>query len=75
MKNEDMTEFINKIAMDVTETEEAFIFNTIHEYCKGVYGMGDAMVIPKKLLFRALTCFKDEHYDEWKTLMGIGDKE
>lgn len=72
---EEITLFNNGIteyAIHVTETEDKFIFDHVSRYInEELFTPEYQTVIPKRLLERALICFKEEHKDEWNVLMGI----
>ena len=60
----------------VTETEEAFIFEYMSKYINGAITLDEGgYVIPKRLLTRALECFKQEHKEEWDIIMKSERKE
>ena len=66
---------INEQMRLIHEDEDKFIFETIRTYTDGVLAHEGIFKIPKKLLFRAITCFKEEHPEEFKHLLKGGDKE
>ena len=53
------------------ETECEFIFGHFTRYANGELFAGSQDIIPKRLLERALICFKEEHKEEWDVLMGV----
>ena len=57
----------------VSEEEDEFIFKHLQQYCDGMTSVTGITHVPKQLLIRALTCFKEEHKDEYEFLMGRGD--
>lgn len=67
-----VTNGITEYAIHVTETEDKFIFDHVSRYVnEELFTPEYQTVIPKRLLERALICFKEEHKDEWNVLMGI----
>lgn len=63
---------ITEYVTHVTETEDKFIFDHVSRYVnEELFTPEYQTVIPKRLLERALICFKEEHKDEWNVLMGI----
>jgi hypothetical protein len=72
---EEITLFSNGIAeyvTHVTETEDKFIFDHVSRYInEELFTPEYQTIIPKRLLERALICFKEEHKEEWNVLMGI----
>ena len=59
---------------EVEEHEEEFMFKHLQQYCEGMSAYTGVTRVPKKLLLRALICFKEEHQEEYKVLMGIKEK-
>ena len=55
--------------IELEETEDEFIFSHLSKYCNGAIEYEGDTIIPKRLLIRALTCFKHEHREEWDVLM------
>lgn len=49
------------------ETEEDFIFTRISQYMERDYNRA-TFAISKKMLFRALECFEQDHPEEWEQL-------
>lgn len=72
---EDIQMMINKQIRLIHEDEDKFIFETIRTYTDGVLAHEGMFKIPKKLLERALICFKAEHPEEFMYLLKEGDKE
>ena len=64
-----------EIATKVSEEEDEFIFKHLQRYCEGMSSVTGITHVPKQLLIRALTCFKEEHKDEYDFLMGRSDKD
>lgn len=63
---------ITEYVTHVTETEDKFIFDHVSRYVnEELFTQEYQTVIPKRLLERALICFKEEHRQEWDVLMGI----
>ena len=56
---------------EVEENEEEFMFKHLQQYCEGVSAYTGTTRVPKRLLLRALICFKEEHPEEYKVLMGM----
>lgn len=56
-----VTEITEKIVQQVREEQDRFIFETVTPYIKEM----TKMVISKKILCRALQCFKEEHFEEY----------
>ena len=57
---------------EIIEKEEEFIYKRICSYLE----YETQYKIPKKLLIRAISCFAEEHPEEFKALGGKGkDKE
>lgn len=65
---------INEQIRLVQEDQDKFIFETISQYCDGVLANKGIIKIPKKLLERALICFKMEHPAEFELLLN-GDED
>ena len=59
------------ITQKVTEQEDRFIFETISSWLSDTYRID----ISKKILCRALECFKDEHCEEYARLMELMKNE
>jgi len=57
----------------IQEDQDKFIFETIRTYTDGVLAHEGITKIPKKLLERAITCFKMEHPAEFEFLLN-GDE-
>ena len=66
---------INEQMRLIHEDEDKFIFETIRTYTDGVLAHEGIIKIPKKLLERALICFKAEHPEEFMYLLKEGDEE
>ncbi len=67
---------ISEYAIHATETEDKFIFDHVSRYInEELFTPEYQTVIPKRLLERALICFKEEHRQEWDVLMGIKEEE
>lgn len=66
---------INEQMRLIEEDKDKFIFETIRTYTDGVLADEGIIKIPKKLLKRALICFKAEHPEEFMYLLNGGDKE
>lgn len=65
-------EIAESIVQQVREEQDRFIFETITPYIEDM----TKMVISKKILCRALECFKNEHPEEFNALMNeMEDKE
>lgn len=62
----DVMQFITQ----VSEEEDEFIFTHLQKYCEGMTSVTGITHVPKQLLIRALTCFKEEHKEEFDFLMG-----
>lgn len=63
---------ITEYVTHVTETEDKFIFDHVSRYInEELFTPEYQTIVPKRLLERALICFKEEHKDEWNVLMGI----
>lgn len=76
---EETTLFSNGIVeyvTHVTETEDKFIFDHVSRYVnEELFTPEYQTIIPKRLLERALICFKEEHKEEWNVLMGIKEEK
>ena len=72
---EDFQMKINAQMRLIHEDEDKFIFETIRTYTDGVLAHEGIFKIPKKLLERALICFRSEHPEEFMYLLKGGDKE
>ena len=70
-----ISDSMHKITKLVDETEDNFIFEHISSYVNGVMQHEGITKIPKRLLKRALVCFKEEHKEEWDVLMGIEENK
>lgn len=71
-------QYCSNIVQHITtasEEEDAFIFEHISSYVNGVMQHEGITKIPKRLLERALVCFKEEHKEEWDVLMGIEENK
>ena len=66
---------INEHIRIIHEDEDKFIFETIRTYTDGVLAHEGIFKIPKKLLEKALICFKSEHPEEFMCLLKEGDEE
>ena len=66
---------INEYIRLVHEDEDKFIFEIIRTYTDGVLAHEGIIKIPKKLLERALICFRAEHPEEFMHLLKEGDEE
>lgn len=66
---EDFQMMIQEQIRLVHEDEDKFIFETIRTYTDGVLADKGIFKIPKKLLERALICFKSEHPEEFMHLL------
>lgn len=67
---------ITEYVIHATETEDKFIFDHVSRYVnEELFTPEYQTVIPKRLLERALICFKEEHKEEWNVLMGIKEEE
>ena len=53
----------------ISEDEDKFIFETIRTYTDGVLAHEGIIKIPKKLLERAIICFRNEHPEEFMYLL------
>lgn len=60
--------------IEFEETKDEFIFSQLSKYCDGVIEHESDTIIPKRLLIRALTCFKQEHKEEWDVLMKMEER-
>ena len=58
------------ITKQVVETEDAFIIKTLYPYCNDIL----ETKISKKILERALFCFKTEHNMEYEYLVKQAEK-
>lgn len=72
---EDIQMVINEQIRLVHEDQDKFIFETIATYTDGVLAHEGIIKIPKKILERALTCFKSEHPEEFMHLLKEGDED
>lgn len=72
---EDIQMSINEQIRLIREDQDKFIFETIRTYTDGVLAHEGIFKIPKKLLERAITCFKMEHPEEFMYLLKEGDKD
>ena len=72
---EDIQMMINEQIRLVHEDQDKFIFETIKTFTDGVLAHEGIFKIPKKLLERALICFRSEHPEEFLYLLKGGDKE
>lgn len=59
----------------IHEDQDKFIFETIRTYTDGVLAHEGIFKIPKKLLERAIICFRSEHPEEFMYLLKGGDEE
>lgn len=66
---EDIQLMINKQIHLIHEDEDKFIFETIRTYTDGILVDKGIFKIPKKLLERALICFKYDHPEEFRYLL------
>ena len=64
-----------KFITEVEEHEEEFMFKHLQQYCEGVSAFTGITRVPKRLLLRALICFKEEHPEEYKVLMKMEDEK
>ena len=71
---EDFQMHINAQMRLINEDEDKFIFETIRTFTDGVLAHEGIFKIPKKLLERALICFKSEHPEEFVYLLKEGDE-
>lgn len=60
-----VTEITERIIQQVREEQDRFIFETVEPYVKET----TKLVISKKILCRALQCFKEEHFEEYMVLI------
>jgi len=72
---EDFQMKINAQMRLINEDEDKFIFETIRTYTDGVLAHEGIIKIPKKLLTRAITCFRNEHPEEFMYLLKEGEEE
>jgi hypothetical protein len=72
---EDFQMKINAQTRLVNEDEDKFIFETIRTYTDGVLAHEGIIKIPKKLLERAIICFRNEHPEEFEFLLKVGEEE
>lgn len=72
---EDIQMKINEQIRLVHEDQDKFIFETISHYCDGVLAHEGIIKIPKKILERALICFKSEHPEEFMYLLKESEAE
>lgn len=70
---EDIQMTINEQIRLIHEDQDKFIFEIIRTYTDGVLAHEGIIKIPKKLLERAITCFKMEHPAEFELLLN-GDE-
>lgn len=66
---------INEQIRLVQEDQDKFIFEAIRTYTDGVLAHEGIIKIPKKILERALICFKSEHPEEFMYLLKEVDEE
>lgn len=59
----------------VSEEEDEFIFKHLQKYCDGVSSITGITHVPKKLLIRAIECFKGEHKEEFNFIMNRDEAE
>lgn len=71
---EEIQTMINEQMRLIHEDEDKFIFETIRTYTDGVLAHEGIFKIPKKLLERAIICFRAEHPEEFMYLLK-GDKD
>ena len=69
-----MNDLMMKVTLEYEEQADEFIFRHLQKYCDGVVRCTGETHVPKKLLERALICFRQEHKDEYNTLMGIKEE-
>lgn len=74
-KMEDFQMKINAQMRLINEDEDKFIFETIRTYTDGVLAHEGIIKIPKKLLTRAIICFRNEHPEEFEILLKEGEEE
>ena len=72
---EEIQTMINEQMRLIHEDEDKFIFETIRTYTDGVLAHEGIFKIPKKLLERAIICFRTEHPEEFMYLLNGGDKD
>jgi hypothetical protein len=72
---EEIQMMINEQMSLIQEDEDKFIFETIRTYTDGVLAHEGIYKIPKKLLERALICFRSEHPEEFMYLLKEGDED
>lgn len=72
---EEIQMMINEQMRLIHEDEDKFIFETIRTYTDGVLAHEGILKIPKKLLERALICFRSEHPEEFMHLLKEGDED
>lgn len=65
---EEMTIYINEIIYKVNEKQDDFIFTTISRFMGQDLEMSK-IVMSKRILCRALECFKQEHAEEYYRLV------
>lgn len=65
---EEMTNYIHEIVHKVNETQDDFIFTTISRFMEQDLEMSK-IVMSKRILCRALICFKQEHAEEYYRLI------
>lgn len=70
---EEIQKMLNEQTRLICEDQDKFIFETIRTYTDGVLAHKGIIKIPKKLLERAIICFKLEHPAEFELLLN-GDK-
>lgn len=59
-----------KKMLTCVEMEDEFIFEHLVKYVNDeLYTPEDQIRIPKRLLIRAIECFRKEHEEEWEVLM------
>ena len=63
----DECNFEYKIASEIEETETDFIIRRIQTWAGCTSELSES-VISKRIIIRALTCFKEEHAEEYKSL-------
>ena len=66
-----ITEITESIIQQVREEQDRFIFETVEPYIKEM----TKMIISKKILCRALQCFKEEHFEEYMALIKESEEE
>lgn len=72
---EEIQTMINEQMRLIHEDEDKFIFETIRTYTDGVLAHEGIFKIPKKLLERAIICFRAEHPEEFMYLLKEADEE